>query len=305
MTNAKKPDMQPAGIALIALSCIWGYNWVVMKECLKYAGPFDFAALRSFIGALSLFIVMIWMRKPLRPKELMMTVILGLFTTTGCVGLVAWSLDTGAVGKTAILVYFMPFWVLVTAWPLLGERIRGLQWAAVILAFAGLVVILEPWNLHGSMKSKLLAILSGVAWGASALYAKVIHKRVRFDLLSLTTWQMFFGALPLLAVAFLVPARPIQWTVYFTVGTIYSSVISQAAALLLWFYILQRLPAGIASMGTLATPVIGIIAAAIELGERPTMMEAGGMTMILAGLALLSLYTITVQWRVRQDSRQR
>jgi drug/metabolite transporter (DMT)-like permease len=297
--NRKKPFMQPAAIALIVLSCIWGYNWVVMKECLKYAGPFDFAALRSIIGAVSLLIVMIWMRKPLRPQEIMKTIILGFFTTTGCVGLVAWSLDTGAVGKTAILVYFMPFWVLVTAWPLLGERIRGLQWAAVVLAFAGLVVILEPWNLHGSLKSKLLAILSGVAWGASALYAKVIHKRVKFDLLSLTTWQMFFGSLPLLVVAFLTPSRPIEWTNYFIVGTVYSSVISQAAALLLWFYILQKLPAGIASMGTLATPVIGIIAAAIELGERPTMIEAGGMTMILTGLSLLSLYTISLHWKVK------
>lgn len=297
--NGKKHFMQPATAALIALSLIWGYNWVVMKECLRYAGPFDFAAMRSFIGAVSLFIIMIWMKKPFKPQEILMTIILGLFTTTGCVGLVAWSLDTGAVGKTAILVYFMPFWVLVTAWPLLGERIRGLQWAAVILAFAGLLVILEPWNLHGSLKSKLLAILSGVAWGASALYAKVIHKRVKFDLLSLTAWQMLFGSLPLLAVALLVPSRPIEWTSYFIAGTIYSSVISQAIALLIWFYILQKLPAGIASMGTLATPVIGITAAALELGERPTMMEAGGMAMIMAGLALLSLYAITLHWNVK------
>ena len=36
-----------AVLALIVLSLIWGYNWVVMKEALWYAGPFEFAALRT------------------------------------------------------------------------------------------------------------------------------------------------------------------------------------------------------------------------------------------------------------------
>jgi drug/metabolite transporter (DMT)-like permease len=42
-------------------------------------------------------------------------------------------------------------------------------------------------------------------------------------------------------------------------------------------------------MGTLATPVIGTIAAAIELGERPSITEAWGMLLILTALVLLSL----------------
>jgi drug/metabolite transporter (DMT)-like permease len=42
-------------------------------------------------------------------------------------------------------------------------------------------------------------------------------------------------------------------------------------------------------MGTLATPVIGTIAASIELGERPSVLEAWGMLLILIALALLAL----------------
>lgn len=72
-------------------------------------------------------------------------------------------------------------------------------------------------------------------------------------------------------------------------GLLYSSVISQGIALILWFYILTKMPAGMASMGTLATPVIGVIAASIELGERPSVTEGWGMLLILIALALLSL----------------
>jgi len=100
-------------VALIALSAIWGYNWVVMKECLRYSGALDFAALRTSMGAVGLFALLLWKRKPLRPKEIPWTIFLGLLSTTGCIGFVTVALVSGGVGKTAILVYTMPFFVLI------------------------------------------------------------------------------------------------------------------------------------------------------------------------------------------------
>lgn len=278
-----------AVIAVVALSGIWGYNWVVMKECLHYASPFDFAALRTSIGAASLFLVLLVQGKPLKPKELFMTLSLGLLSTTGCIGLVTLALYYGAVGKTAILVYIMPFWVLILAWPLLAERLAGAQWLAVILAFAGLMVILEPGKLRSGTIGNILAVASGIAWAGSAVLTKFMWKKYSLELISLTAWQMFLGSLPLILIARLVPGPPVQWTPYFIAGLTFSSVISQALALLLWFYLLKALPAGMASMATLATPVIGMIAAAIELGERPTPWEGMGMLLILTGLTILSL----------------
>ena len=42
--------------AFAALALIWGYNWVVMKLAMLYAGPIDFAALRVGFGVLLLFV---------------------------------------------------------------------------------------------------------------------------------------------------------------------------------------------------------------------------------------------------------
>lgn len=280
---------KPAVLAIVALSCIWGYNWVVMKECLQYADAYDFAALRTGIGALSLFALLLWKRQPLRPDAFWMTALLGFFSTTACIGLVTLALVTGGVGKTAILVYIMPFWVLLLAWPVLAEHIRGAQWVPVILAFSGLLIVLEPWHLQSTFLSKLFAVLAGVAWALSAIITKIMIRKRTFDLISLTAWQMFLGALPLCLIALLVSDTAVRWTPYFTIGLLYSSIVSQGLALVLWFFILSRLPAGVASMGTLATPVVGMIAASIELGERPSALEAWGILLILIALALLSL----------------
>src|SRR5450830_538996 len=101
--------------ALILLALLWGYNWVVMKIGLGYAQPFAFAALRTFLGALSLFLVLIVLRRSLRPRAVGFTIVIGLLQTTGFVGLLMWALQSGGAGKTSVLTYTMPFWLLLLA----------------------------------------------------------------------------------------------------------------------------------------------------------------------------------------------
>src|SRR5690606_2687379 len=127
MSSARPPDK--IGIAVLAGLCmIWSYNWVVTKEALRFAGPFDFAALRAIPGSLLIFAVLIARGRPLALRAPRKVFVVGLFQTTGFNALASWALVAGAVGKTAVLVYAMPFWTLLFAWLLLGERIRGTQW---------------------------------------------------------------------------------------------------------------------------------------------------------------------------------
>jgi drug/metabolite transporter (DMT)-like permease len=70
-----------AVLALLATILIWAYSWVVMKQVLQHAGPFDFAALRYVLGALVLFGALLLMRQPLRPPPLLPTVLIGLCQT--------------------------------------------------------------------------------------------------------------------------------------------------------------------------------------------------------------------------------
>jgi len=292
MHNSKKVTIR-AFAALMVLTIIWGYNWVVMKSALAYAGAFQFAALRTVIGALCLFAVLLVMRKPLRVKELPTLVLLGLMQTSGFTGLLIWALVEGGAGKTAVLTYTMPFWVMVLAWPMLGEKLRGLQWPAAVLSTMGMLFILDPMHLGTDTFSMFLAVLSGVFWALSVIAAKKLHQRSpELDLLSLTAWQMLFGSLPLVVAAFMVPAPPIQWTPYFIGAVIFNSVFCNALAWLLWLYALQRLSAGIASMSSMLAPVIGVMAAWIQLNEVPRLTESIGMSFIAASLVIISIISI-------------
>ena len=286
------------------LSVIWGYNWVVMKVALRDAGAFDFTALRTVLGALSLFAVLAWRRAPLAPKNIPAIALLGLLQTSAFIGLAMWAVDLGGAGRTAVLVYTMPFWVLVFAWPMLGERVRGWQWFAVALAFVGLVSILEPWRLHGELLSKLLAVSAGMAWAASVIVAKKMRIRDREAALSVTAWQMLFGAIPLVLVALAVPGRPVHWTGSFVAALFYNVIPANALAWLLWLYVLNRLSAGLASIGMLATPVLGVIAARVQLGERPGALETAGMALIGIALALFSYQSAQQQRRVSATMAQ-
>jgi drug/metabolite transporter (DMT)-like permease len=148
---SKGEDLRPSSrgrdlgyAALILLALIWGYNWVVMKIGLEYAQPFTFAAIRTFLAALGLLVLLAVLRRPLRPVAVTWTIVIGLLQTTGFVGLLTLALQTGGAGKTSVITYTMPFWLLLLARLFLGERVHGLQWPAAAMALAGLILVLSP-----------------------------------------------------------------------------------------------------------------------------------------------------------------
>lgn len=279
-------------LALSVMSLIWGYNWVVMKEALRYCGPFDFAALRVFFACICLFGLLMWKRRDIAPRQVKLTILVGLLSTSLGLGLPMWALVYGGAGKTAILLYTMPFWAMLFAWPILGEKIRGLEWAAVALAFTGLVLIIDFYAVGGKLWSSVVAVVSGMAWAGSAIVTRIMRRSPQFDLVLVTTWQMLFGAVPLFIIAAVIPAPPIQWTETFVAALVYNIFLTSVLAFLLWFYVLQHLPAGVATMGMLAAPVIAVISAAAQLGEIPSVRESMGMVLILSGISLLSFLAI-------------
>lgn len=279
-------------LALAVMSLIWGYNWVVMKEGLRYCGPFDFAALRVFFACTCLFGLLLWKRRDIAPRQVMLILLTGFLSTTLGLGLPMWALVYGGAGKTAILLYTMPFWAILFAWPVLGERIRGFEWVAVALAFTGLVLIIDFQAVGGKLWSSVVAVISGMAWAGSAIVTRIMRRSPQFDLISVTTWQMLFGAAPLLIAAAFIPAPPIQWTGVFIAALIYNILLTSVLAFLLWFYVLQHLTAGVATMGMLAAPVIAVISAAIQLGEIPSVRESVGMVLILSGISVLSFLAV-------------
>ncbi len=268
------------------LALIWGYNWVVLKVATHDADAVTVAALRALLGSLCLFVALAVMRRPLRPPPLGPTLVLGLLQTTGLTLLQTLAVATGGAGKTAILAYTMPFWTVLFAWPYLGERIRTNGAVALALAALGLVLVVWPVSISGGLESECCAIGAAIVWAASAVYAKRMRARHAVDLLGLTTWQLFLGALPLVAIALIEPGHVLRLTPSFGWAIAYIAVPASAVGWLLWLFILSRLSAGVAGVASLLTPVIGAGAAWLQLGETPGPRELAGLACIVVAIGV-------------------
>ncbi|NNM80182.1 MAG: EamA family transporter [Gallionella sp.] len=276
-------------LALAILSLTWGYTWVVAKQALVYAPPFAFAAERCVGGALALLLAVKLMGRPLRLTAPRPTIAIALTQVTGFMAFQTWALVEGGPGKTAVLIFTMPIWTLLIAWPVLGERIRGKQWLAALCTLSGLVFIIEPWDMQSSLFSKFLGVMAALCWAVGTVLIKRLRFRQPVELLSLTTWQMVLGAIPLVLLALIIPERPTDWSVSYAGILIFMSVISTAMCWWLWITILDRVPAWEASLSVLGTPVVAIISSRMMLGEEFKFSEAMGILLIGCGLALLSL----------------
>ncbi|MBV8638544.1 MAG: EamA family transporter [Candidatus Eremiobacteraeota bacterium] len=274
-------------IALVVLALLWGYNWVVMKVAVHDAPPFVFAATRALGGGMVLFVVALLLRRRVVPQRPGAFLWIGLFQTGIFVGLVTWAVVSAGAGQVAMLAYTMPLWVALIAWPVLGERIGVVHAVAILIAFLGIACMIGPQHRIGF--PQVLAVLAGVSWAIGVVIAKVVQRDRSIDLFNLTMWQLIFGGIALAVVALAVPGRPVVWDAPYLFAVAYNIVLATALAYFLWIFVLNELPARDASMGTLANPVIGVVAAWIQLGETPTLLSGIGMVLVLLGLAVVSL----------------
>jgi drug/metabolite transporter (DMT)-like permease len=94
-----------------------------------------------------------------------------------------------------------------------------------------------------------------------------------------------FGAIVVVLVAGLVPERSIEWSTELIGAVAYNAVLGSAIAWALWLFVVDRLPAGVAGIASLATPLLGVLFAWGLLGEVPDIDETIGIGLIAIALA--------------------
>ena len=165
---------------------------------------------------------------------------------------------------------------------------RKLQAIAIACAFAGMLLVVEPWAWEGDLTPKLWAVLSGFGWAAGTVSMKYFHRERGFDLLSFITWQMVLGALPLTLLPWLFDVPATQWSPSQVLLLVIVGVVSTAGGFLIWMEVLRWLPAGTASLNMFAVPVIALLSSMAIFGERLAANEWAGIALIGVGLVLIS-----------------
>ena len=286
-----KARIAPAGLLFLAITSIgWGFNWPVTKFLLGELPPLTLRGTTGVIGALLLAALALLRGQSLHvPRQLWPRLVLAAILNVGCwMVLMGLALLWLPASEAALIAYTMPVWASLLAWPILGERPNLLRVISLVMAFAGLSAIMGGNGFAASL-AKLPGIIMALGGALGFAVGTVLAKKLPLTLppLSAAAWQIGIGCLPVSIVGLLFETSNLAalsetgWILL-----VYSTVIQFCVAYVCWFAALARLPASVAAIGTMAVPVIGVVASALALHEPlgPGQVAALGFT--LAGVAL-------------------
>lgn len=276
---------------MIMLTFSWGLNGVAAK--LSYVGynPIFVTLARSAIGGL----LVLWWCHHRR---------ITLFQADGTLwpGLLAGALFGGefialfvgleftTVARSSLMVNTMPFWVLIGAHFLLGERISWSKFLGLALAFLGVALVFsDRLSLPGpsAITGDLLSLAAGIFWAASTL----VIKKSRLNSTGpekLLLYQLFVTTI--MATPMLLWAGPIvrEVNALANIALLFQAVFVVAFTYNLWFWLMRRYPAsGLASFAFL-TPAFGVLCGGVLLGEPLTTRIILALALIAAGLTIVN-----------------
>ena len=286
-----KARIAPAGLAFLAITSIgWGFNWPVTKYLLSELPPLTLRGTTGVVGASLLALLALARGQNLRvPRELWPRLALAAFLNVGCwMVLMGFALLWLPASEAALIAYTMPVWASILAWPILGERPNLLRVISLVMAFAGLSAILGGNGVAASL-SKLPGIIMALGGAIGFAVGAVMAKKLPVNLppVSAAAWQIGIGCLPVAIVGLAIEKASIAGFSDFDWGLLtYSTVVQFCVAYVCWFAALARLPASVAAIGTMAVPVIGVVASSLALHEPLGIGQIAALLFTLAGVAL-------------------
>lgn len=294
MSGVQPPAVQserlPAsGFVLLALvTLFWGANWPVMKIALAELPVWWFRALCVWAGAIGLLAIarvhgapLTIMRSEVRPL-----LIVSFFAMLGWQICSAYGVTLMPAGRASITAFTMPVWASLLGAAVLDEPITGAKIAGLILGLAGLGVLMgEDVFVFGTAPLGVLFMLAAsVSWAIGT----VLFKKYRWQtpVSTLVGWQMATAAVPITIVAMLTEQLPniAHLSGHTIIALIYTFLLPMMFCQWAFFKVVSMFPASIASIGTLAVPVIGVYSSALVLGEPVGWHEIAALVLICAAL---------------------
>lgn len=288
--SARAP-ITPAGLMFLAITSVsWGFNWPVTKYLLSELPPLTLRGFTGVIGAALLAALAILRRQTLKVDSALWPrlMLAALLNVTGWMVLIGLALLWLPASEAALIAYTMPVWASMLAWPVLGERPTILRTIALVMAFAGLAAIMGG-NGFTASAAKMPGIIMALGGAIGFALGTVLAKKYPLQMppIPAAAWQIGLGCFPIAIVGLLIETThvgaitPLGWWLLF-----YSTVIQFCIAYVAWFAALDRLPASVAAIGTMAVPVIGVVASAIALGEPLGPGQIAALIFTLAGVVL-------------------
>lgn len=283
------PDLTMAFVVTI-----WGGNFAVLKTAYSQIAPFPFAALR-FTLATGLMMLLLWWREgdvKFPAGSFWKFLWLGLAGNTVYQALFANGLAYTTSANGSLIASTSPVAVAIAGGLIGLERISRFTVIGLALALGGISIVVGSRGAALSSQTilgDLLVLGSVFCWAAYVLGMRTVKGHI--SSLRATTLTMITGApgLVLFGLPGLIEMQQTGWQGFGAAG-MFGIVYSAALALVACYLLYNR---NVRLIGGVKTTIYGcvipVVAALIAwpvLGERPTLLQAVGAVLIIAGVLL-------------------
>lgn len=293
--NATRSDAARPGIAalatLAALAVAWGCNWAFMKIAFAELPVWGLRTW-SLLGAGLIILAIARMRDPrIMPRdagEWRFLAIAAFFNVTIWQITVAYGVQILGSGHAAVLAFTMPLWSGLIAYLFLREQMSLRFIVALAMGMAG--VILLSLRGGGFARADLpgiaLMFAAAIGWAIGTLYSK--SRKVSLPMLATTAWQLLLGTVPIMLLWPMI--EPIAWphaSAAAWLGAAYTTFVALVVGYISWFRLVEILPAHIASLASLAAPMMAMLTGAMLLHEALGPREILALGLMLGALTLV------------------
>ncbi|MDR1921962.1 MAG: DMT family transporter [Candidatus Adiutrix sp.] len=284
-----------ADLAIIGAACIWGLSFIFTRWGLGDCSPALFLACR-FGAALAVCLVLFGRRlKGVSPLAVRRGLTLGFFMGAGYL-LQTYSVNFTEVSRAAFIAAMTLPAIPVVSFILFRERIRRHNLIGVVLALAGLYLMLDP-QFSGLRSGDVIAFLSVPMWALYLIYMNVYTEGEEgFDFTARLLILQFIGALPLALAAALVfesglipPLHPdlgkgLTLTGQFMAGLLFCALLASIGIVFIQTACQKYTTPLQAMLCFQFEPVTATAAAVLLLGEEVGLIAALGAAVIIGGV---------------------
>ena len=262
---------------------LWGVQYVIIKIGLTAFPPLFFVGLRFVVMSA---LLLPFVERPTR-REIGPIILVSIFVGGLNFGLSFAGLLHGPAGASSVVNQLSAPFMVLLAWPLLGERPSPRVVLGVALAFAGVAtMVIEPGATIDLVPTALIA-----GAGLSLAIGSVLTKRYGpFDPLKLLGWVSLFTVPQVLAASVLLEhgqfaslraATAVEWS-----ALAYTVVLGGITGFGLWFWLIARYSMAHVAPYALLQTVFAVAAGLAFLHERLTWSLVAGMVVCVGGVAI-------------------